>query len=123
MDVNGNKMWVECYGKGSPTIILEHGYRAYASAWYSIIPQLAAETQVCTYDRINSGNSVYLYDRPRTMAQSADELNSLMKTLKIDGPYIMGGHSLGGLFVLTYASHYPTNVAGVVLVDSAYLDD
>ena len=40
VDVNGNKMWVECYGKGSPTIILEHGYRAMRSAWNSIIPQL-----------------------------------------------------------------------------------
>lgn len=122
VDVNGHKMWLECYGKGSPTIILENGYGVTSSTWYIIIPQLAAETQVCAYDRINTGNSTFLFDQTRTMAQANDELRALLQAVDIEGPYVLAGHSLGGFFVLTYASHYPQEVAGAVLVDSAYLD-
>jgi pimeloyl-ACP methyl ester carboxylesterase len=121
--VNDNKMWLECYGSGSPTVILEHGYGVDSSTWHTIIPQLVAKTQVCAYDRINTGYSTVLMDTPRTVAQAADELDALLKIAKIDGPYVVAGHSLGGYFVLTYASHNPAQVAGAVLVDSAYLDD
>lgn len=123
VDVNGNKMWLECYGNGSPTIILEHGYDdGTASVWSKIIPQLAAQTQTCAYDRINAGISARTSE-PRTMAQAADELDALLKAAKIEGPYILAGHLFGGFFALTYANHNPEQVRGVVLVDSSYLDN
>jgi pimeloyl-ACP methyl ester carboxylesterase len=123
VDVNGNKMWLECYGNGSPTIILEHGYDdGTSSVWNKIIPQLAAQTQTCAYDRINAGISARTSE-PRTMAQAADELDALLKAAKIEGPYILAGHLFGGFFALTYANHNPEQVRGVVLVDSSYLDN
>jgi pimeloyl-ACP methyl ester carboxylesterase len=116
-------MWLECYGNGSPTIILEHGYDdGTASVWSKIIPQLAAQTQTCAYDRINAGISSRTSE-PRTMAQAADELDALLKAAKIEGPYILAGHLFGGFFALTYANHNPEQVRGVVLVDSSYLDN
>ncbi len=121
-DVNGNKMALDCYGSGSPTIILENPYGVNRGTWSPIIPHLAAITQVCAYDRINTGTSAHTRD-PRTMAQVADELDALLKAAKIAGPYILAGHSLGGFFVLTYANHNPQQIAGVVLVDGSYLDD
>jgi pimeloyl-ACP methyl ester carboxylesterase len=120
--VDDTEMWLECYGSGRPTIILEHGYRLDSSSWRTIIPQLAAETQVCAYDRINAGQST-ITTNPRTMAQAGAELDALLQETKIEGPYIIAGHSLGGLYVLTYASEHPDQVAGAVLVDSAVLDD
>jgi len=121
-DVNGNQMALDCYGSGSPTIILENAHGVNKSTWDLIIPHLAAKTQVCAYDRINAGASTRTSNQ-RTMAQAADEPNALLKAAKIAGPYILAGHSFGGFFVLTYAEHNPQQIAGVVLVDASYLDE
>lgn len=120
-DAGGHKLYIECYGEGSPTVVLEHGLGTSANTWYRIIPHIAAETRVCAYDRTNSGKSDVIME-PRTMDQAADELHALLQAAKIKGPYVLAGHSLGGFFVLVYADRYSEDIAGVVLVDSAHPD-
>jgi pimeloyl-ACP methyl ester carboxylesterase len=119
-DVGGHKMNLECYGTGSPTVVLEQAFSVALSdrIWDNVIPNLAAETRVCAYDRLNTGASDSIGSH--TFEQAADEWHALMQTAKIDPPYIVVGHSYGGLFALMHASRYPAKVVGVVLVDSPH---
>jgi pimeloyl-ACP methyl ester carboxylesterase len=119
VEVNGHKLYVACYGQGSPTIVLEHGFGTNTSTWNSIIPYLAPETQVCAYDRFNTGQSDVVLDL-LTIDQVTADLHALVKVLKIEGPVITVGHSLGGPYAVAYALRYPEEVAGIVLVDSSY---
>jgi pimeloyl-ACP methyl ester carboxylesterase len=121
-DVSGHKMRLECYGEGSPTIVLEQGWGVSLSdrVWDNVIPNLAAETRVCVYDRFNTGASESIGSH--TFEQAAEEWQGLTQTARLKPPYIVVGHSFGGLFALTHASHYPVEVAGVALVDSTHLD-
>lgn len=121
-DVGDHQLYLVCYGEGSPTVILEHGWGADSSTWDRIVPYIATKTRVCAYDRASSGRSDFAKNR-RTLAQVGEELSNLLQAAKIDGPYVLAGHSLGGFLVLNYASLYPATAAGLVLVDSAYLDD
>jgi pimeloyl-ACP methyl ester carboxylesterase len=120
-DVGGHNLYIECYGEGNPTVILEHGLGTGVNTWYRIIPHIAAETRVCAYDRMNSGNSDVII-APRTMNQAADELHTLLRAAKIGGPYVLAGHSLGGPFVLVYADRYSEDIAGIALIDSTHPD-
>ena len=119
IEVNGHKLYVACYGKGSPTVVLEHGFAADTATWNSIVPYVAAETQVCAYDRFNTGQSGADFGL-LTMDQVTADLHALRQALKIEGPIITVGHSIGGAFAVAYAIRYADDVAGVVLVDSAY---
>ena len=121
-DVGGHKMYLECYGEGSPTIVLEQDWGVGLSdrVWSNVIPNLAAETRVCAYDRLNAGASDSI--GAHTFAQAADEWHALMQTAKLEPPYIVVGNLFGGFFALTHASRYPAEVVGVALVDSNHFD-
>ncbi len=120
-DVGGHKMNLECYGTGSPTIVLEQEWGVGLSdrIWDDVIPNLAAETRVCAYDRLNAGASDSIGSH--TFQDAADEWHALMQTAEIEPPYLVVGNGLGGLFALTHASRYPGEVTGLVLIDSAHL--
>ena len=111
-------MHLYCIGEGSPTVVLEAGGYAESLWWYQVQNQLAEHTQVCSYDRAGLG-----WSEPdpqpgaRTPAEIADELHRLLTNAGISGPYVMVGHSLGGMYVRMYAIQYPDEVAGMVLVD------
>ena len=121
-DVGGHQLYLECYGEGSPTVVLENGLGMnLAAAWYRIIPNIAVATRVCGYERANMGMSGEA-PGPRTSQQMVEDLHALLKAAKIEGPYVLVGHSFGGENVRLYASQYPTEVAGVALVDSSHPD-
>ena len=119
VDVGGYKLHIACAGVGSPTVLLDAGAGALGLTWAQVQPTVARSTRVCTYDRAGLGWSERS-PRPRTAEVMVDELHSLLTNAGIAGPYVLVGHSLGGLVVRQYAHAYPAGVAGIVLVDSAH---
>jgi len=87
--------------------------------WSLVQPAVAQLTRACVYDRAGLGWSDPS-PRPRTAALMVEELHALLATAEIPGPYVLVGHSLGGLLVRLYAARYPQEVTGLVLVDSAH---
>ena len=118
VDIGGYKLAIECYGRGSPTVVLDSGFSTRRSAWYWVVPKVRATTRVCSYDRAGLGQSE---ERPEgltpTTAQIVDELHTLLTRAKLPGPYVLGGWSIGGFDVRYFQKRYPADVAGLVLVD------
>ena len=127
----GRKLYLECRGAGRPTVILESGFRNDADIWSTavshppaVLPGVAAFTRVCAYDRPGTLLDARHRSRsdpvpmPRTARDAVADLHALLRAARVPGPYVLLGHSLGGLFVRLYASSYPRQVAGLVLVDA-----
>jgi pimeloyl-ACP methyl ester carboxylesterase len=119
VDVGGYKLHINCMGEGSPTVILESGWVESSSTWLFIQPDIAKTTRVCSYDRAGYGWSDPS-PHPRTASWRADELHMLLVNSNNHGPYVLVGHSLGGMLVRVYAHNYPDEVVGMVLVDSMH---
>jgi pimeloyl-ACP methyl ester carboxylesterase len=124
IDVGGWKLHLNCTGdnqKNSPTVVLESGGGGFSFEWALVQPGVSGFTRVCSYDRAGSAWSEP-GPRPRTFRQIAYELRTLLIKAGVQGPYVMVGHSTGGLLVRTFAMQYPQDVAGMVLVDSTSED-
>jgi pimeloyl-ACP methyl ester carboxylesterase len=117
IDVGGHSLHLSCTGTGSPTVVLEPGSGEMSSNMGWIAPAVAAKTRVCVYDRAGRGWSQPA-TTPQDGAQLATDLHTLLQRGNVPGPYVLAGHSFGGLYVLAYAARYPDEVAGMVLVDS-----
>src|SRR5918996_2959736 len=117
IDVGGHSLHLNCSGSGSPTVILEPGAGGMSSDLAWIAPAVARETRVCVYDRAGRGWSEPA-DSPQDGAQIATDLHTLLQRGHVPGPYVLAGHSFGGLYVLIFAARNPDEVAGMVLVDS-----
>lgn len=119
VDVGGYKLHIHCVGQGSPTVILEAGTGDYSLTWANVQPKIARSTRVCSYDRANLGWSE-ASPYPRTATTQIEELHKLLVNANIQGPYVLVGHSLGGMLVRMYAHNHPDEVVGMVLVDSTH---
>ena len=119
--VSGRQMHLHCQGQGSPVVILESGLPGTSLGWASVIEDIASFVKVCAYDRAGFGWSES-GPEPRTASNIAGELRDLLRTARVDPPYVLAGHSFGGVVVLRYASRFPDDVAGMVLVDSPHPD-
>jgi pimeloyl-ACP methyl ester carboxylesterase len=117
IDVGGHRLHLRCTGAGTPTVVLEPGAGEMSSNLGWIAPALARDTRVCVYDRAGRGWSEPA-DTAQDGAQIATDLHTLLQRGHVPGPYVLAGHSFGGLYVLTFAARYPDEVAGMVLVDS-----
>jgi pimeloyl-ACP methyl ester carboxylesterase len=117
VDVGGHRLHLHCTGSGSPTVVLEPGGGASSSDMAWIAPAVAQDTRVCVYDRAGRGWSDPV-DGPQDGAMIATDLHTLLHRAHVPGPYVLAGHSFGGLYVQIYAARYPDDVAGVVLLDS-----
>jgi pimeloyl-ACP methyl ester carboxylesterase len=117
IDVGGHRLHLRCTGAGAPTVVLEPGAGEMSSSLGWIAPAVARATRVCVYDRAGRG-----WSEPASTAQDgaqiATDLHTLLQRGQVPGPYVLAGHSFGGLYVLTFAARYPDEVAGLVLVDS-----
>ena len=121
VDVGGYSLHLYCTGEnteGRPTVILESGLGATSSSWGWIQPEIAKTTHVCAYDRAGMGWSDPS-PAPRDAQTIATELHTLLQNAQIPGPYVLAGWSYGGMYVRQYASQYPDEVAGMVLLDSS----
>jgi pimeloyl-ACP methyl ester carboxylesterase len=115
---DGRKLHFHCSGLGGPLVILDAGWGASSLAWRSVQPQVATLTRVCAMDRAGMGFSSP-GPLPRDTASIVDDLHAALQTPAFPGPYILVGHSLGGMNMRLYASRYPDQVVGMVLVDPA----
>jgi pimeloyl-ACP methyl ester carboxylesterase len=117
IDVGGHRLHLHCTGSGSPTVVLQPGGGDFSSAMAWIAPAVASQIRVCVYDRPGRGWSEPAAS-PQDATQIATDLHTLLQRGNVARPYVLAGHSFGGLYVLTYADRYPDDVAGMVLVDS-----
>ncbi|HSM46133.1 MAG TPA: alpha/beta hydrolase [Acidimicrobiia bacterium] len=116
-DVGGHRLHLSCTGSGSPTVVLEPGGGGMSSDLGLVTQAVARDTRVCVYDRAGRGWSEPA-DTPHDATQVATDLHTLLDRGDVPGPYVLAGHSFGGLYTLTFAARYPDEIAGMVLVDS-----
>jgi len=114
--VNGSRMHIRCTGTGSPVVVMEAGSTDISLSWAKVQPGVAEFSRVCSYDRLGYGWSDPL-DGPVTARGVTSRLHSLLGAANVSPPYVLVGHSLGGEYVRYYASRYPDEVSGIVLVD------
>ncbi len=117
VDVGGHKLHIHCTGSGSPTVVLQPGGGDMSSAMGWIAPAVAQHTRVCVYDSAGRGWSD-ASDTTQDGEQMMTDLHTLLHRAHVPGPYVLAGHSFGGLYVRIFAAHYPNEVAGMVLIDS-----
>ena len=117
VDVGGHKMHLHCTGQGTPTVILESGLWDDSIVWHSVQPEIAKLTRVCSYDRAGLGYSDPRPDQVPDSRNIARNLHALLANAGVNPPYILVGHSFGGLTMPLFAARYPEQTAGVVLVD------
>ena len=121
IDIGGYHLHLNCIGNKGPTVVLIAGAGDFSLDWSLVQPAIGKFARVCSYDR-----SGFAWSdpgpTPHTMKQEAFELYTLLNAAHVKGPYVLVGHSLGGLVARVYASQYPRNVAGLMLIDSTHED-
>ncbi len=115
-DVNGTRMHIRCQGEGSPAVIMEAGSGDCSLSWALVQQNVSKFTRVCTYDRQGYGWSDP-GPGPVTARNVTGSLHTLLSMANITPPYVLVGHSLGGVYMRYYAHRYPDEVRGMVLVD------
>jgi pimeloyl-ACP methyl ester carboxylesterase len=121
VDIGGYRLHLHCTGKGNPTVVLIAGGGDFSFDWSLVQPNVSRFARVCSYDRAGLAWSDP-GPTPRTMRQDAHELHTLLSAAQIQAPYVLVGHSMGGLIARVYAAQYPNEVAGMVLVDATHED-
>jgi pimeloyl-ACP methyl ester carboxylesterase len=116
IDLGTHRLHLLEKGQGSPTIILEAGLMSTVLSWSEIQSRLAQSYRMVSYDRAGLGWSD-LGPMPRTADRMVEELHTLLERAAIPAPYVLVGHSFGGLTMPLFAARYPEETAGVVLVD------
>jgi pimeloyl-ACP methyl ester carboxylesterase len=115
---NGHRLYLNCVGSGSPTVVLFSGLGEWTPNWARVQANVSATTRVCAFDRAGEGWSGGKAVR-EDGHQLAFDLHALLHAAHVPAPYVIAGHSVGGTYALVYAAQYPSQVAGVVLIDSA----
>ena len=114
---DGRRLYMECVGSGSPTVVLEAGFLADTLSWQDVQPEIGRGTRTCAYDRAGTGNSA----APPGVRDARDEIGDLRRLLasaRVDPPYVLVGHSYGGVLARVFAHQYPSETAGLVLIET-----
>jgi len=121
VDTTGRRLALARAGVGAPTVVFETGLGAESEEWEAVFQEVKQFTYVCRYDRANRGRSDPA-PKPRSAQDFVADLRALLVAAAIPRPFVLVGHSLGGLIVRLYAHQYPHDVAGLVLVDPMHED-
>ena len=116
VSIGTHSLHIRCAGRGSPTVVIDTGVGDTLKRWTEFQSQVAKFTHVCTYDRAGYGSSEP-GPLPRHSRQLAEELHQLLENVGLREPYVLVGHSLGGLTMQVFADRYPEKVAGLILLD------
>jgi pimeloyl-ACP methyl ester carboxylesterase len=116
VEVDGRAVRMLIAGSGEATVVFENGYAQPLETWGRVQPQVSTFARTVAYDRAGFGLSE-ASSSPRDGRQIASELRGALRAANVAPPYILVGHSLGGLYVRAFAGMYPTEVVGLVLVD------
>jgi pimeloyl-ACP methyl ester carboxylesterase len=122
VDVGTHRLHISCAGHGTPTVVFDSALAGSVLSWILVQPEVATFTHTCSYDRAGHGWSE-AGPMPRTLSRIVDELHTLLERTNVPPPFVLVGHSYGGLVAQLYISRYPDEVAGMVLVDSAHAKD
>ena len=117
VDVGGRGLWLGCRGSGTPTIVLDTGLGNGSDTWEPVWRDLSRISRVCAYDRAGLGRSD-AKTTTQTVGAIVEDLSELLTRARVPGPYVLGGHSLGGDDILLFAARHREATAGLVLVDS-----
>jgi len=124
IDLDGYRLHLYCSGEGNPTVILEAGQPLGVSSWAWVQPELAKTMRVCVYDRAGLGwSDPAPANTPRDGEQMARELHTLLQNAGTPGPYVLVGHSFGGLVTRIFAGAYPGEIVGLVWVEALHPDN
>src|SRR5687768_5315426 len=131
VDVGGRRLFMACSGQGAPTVIIERGLAgnnlsapvaAFTGPWAAIQSKVASSTRVCIYARANVPPSDPDPAVARAGKQVVNDLRRLLDNANIAPPYVLVGHSLGGIYARLFAARFPADVVGMVLVESSHED-
>ena len=122
IDVGGFRLHLNCSGSGSPTVVMDAALGGSSISWSLIQPEVSELTRTCSYDRGGFGWSD-AGPMPRTAGRLADELRALLEIAGVPPPFVLVGHSFGGLVMRIFAARHRSDVAGLVLVDPAHPED
>lgn len=121
VNLGSHRLHLYCLGYGSPTVVMDAGLGGSALEWYPVQRHLAERVTACVYDRAGYGWSDP-GPAPRTSDRMVDELYNLLDAAEAQGPYVLVGHSFGGLNAQLFARRYPYLAAGLVLVEASHPD-
>jgi pimeloyl-ACP methyl ester carboxylesterase len=121
VDVGGHQLHIDCKGQGEPIVVLDASAAGLSAAWGRVQPEVARLTRVCSYDRAGLGWSESR-EQPFGPQLAVEELHRLLAGAKEKGPFVLAGQGLGASLVQTFASTFPAETAGLVLVDLPALD-
>jgi pimeloyl-ACP methyl ester carboxylesterase len=122
VDVGGHRLHLHCNGSGSPTVVFDAALGASSLSWSLVQPEVARLTRACTYDRAGFGWSD-AGPKPRTAGRIADELYELLRRANVPPPYLLVGHSFGGLVMRIFVARHRHEVSGLVLIDPAHPEE
>jgi pimeloyl-ACP methyl ester carboxylesterase len=124
-DVEGRFIRLSCKGAGIPTVVIDAGMGTAPvedEGWRAIAAQVEQVTRVCLYDRAGLGQSDPAPPGPRSSLDAARDLHTALSAAGVEGPYLLVGHSVGGLHAQVFAAQYPHDTAGLVLVSTTHPD-
>ncbi len=116
VDIGDRELFLDCRGKGTPTVVLEPGQGDDRSDFEAVQQTLATRTTVCTYDRANVGRSGTA-PTPRTSRDVVADLQALLRAADIPTPYVLAGTSAGGFFAMHFAREHPGEVVGALAMN------
>jgi pimeloyl-ACP methyl ester carboxylesterase len=122
ISLDTHRLHLHCAGSGGPVVVFDAALGGSSLSWVFVQPAVAAMTTACAYDRAGFGWSD-AGPMPRTAGRLADELHELLRRANVGPPFILVGHSFGGLTIRMFAARHPEAVAGLVFVDPAHPEE
>jgi pimeloyl-ACP methyl ester carboxylesterase len=122
IDIGGRKLNMYCSGEGAPVVVFVSPLGVAGWNWFKVFPEVSRHSRACVYDRAGFGFSDPS-PRPGDSANAVDDLHALLSAAAIPGPYLLVGSSYGAMHAQLYAYRYPSEIAGIVLVDGQHEDE